>query len=87
MPERFLKGEMKALPPSAGVGGVPCPPSPIVSLSAAVENEDGVSLDQQKVSAQKPKRGAGGERELNPLCVRENTMGFLHRLTEWVGCS
>lgn len=86
MPERFLKGEMKALPPSAGVGGVPCPP-PIVSLSAAVENEDGVSLDQQKVSAQKPKRGAGGERELNPLCVRENTMGFLHRLTEWVGCS
>lgn len=46
---------MKALPPRVIVGGVPCAPSPIVSLSAVVENGDGVLPDQQTVSAQKPK--------------------------------
>lgn len=72
---------MKALPPRAVVGGVPCAPSPIVSLSAVVENRDGVSLAQEKVLAQKPKgrgRRKRGRREgFNPLHASENAMGFL----------
>lgn len=60
---------MKALLPRA--------PSQLVSLSAVVENGDGVSLDQQKVSAQKPK-GRGRRRgRFNPLHASENIMGFL----------
>lgn len=60
--------------------GVPCAPFPIVSLSAVVGNGDGVSLDQQKVSAQKPKgRGRRKRRRwwFNPLHASENTVGFL----------
>lgn len=79
--ERFLGGEMKVLPPRAVVGGVPCAPSPIVTLSAVVENGDGVSLDQQKVLAQKPKgRGRRKRRrrgEFNPPHGSKNTVGFL----------
>lgn len=72
---------MKALPPRAVIGGVPCAPSPIVSLSAVVENGDGVSLDQQKVSAPKTK-GKGEEEEekkrgFNLLHASENAIGFL----------
>lgn len=71
---------MKALLLRAVVGGVPCAPFPIVSLSAVVENRDGVSLDQQKVSAQKPKgrgRRKRRRRGFNPLHASENAFEFL----------
>lgn len=63
---------MKAPPPRAAVQGALCAPSPIVSLSAAVENGDGVSLHQQNVSAPKPK----GRGRFNPFCVSGNAVGF-----------
>jgi len=70
---------MKALPPRALAGDVPRAPAPVVSLSAVVENGDGVSLDQQKVLAQKPK-GKGSWRrrgEFNSLHAGENAIRFL----------
>lgn len=58
----FRRGDESAA--SQGCGWeVPCAPSPIVSLSAVVENGDGVSLDQQKVLAQKSGERKGEEEE------------------------
>lgn len=53
---------MKAVPSGAAVGAAPCPPPRIVSLSAILWNGDGVSLDQQKVSAPKPEERWGEKR-------------------------
>lgn len=51
------------MPSGAAAEGAPSPPPPrIVSLSAVLENGDGVSLDQQKVSAPKPEEGWGEKR-------------------------
>lgn len=50
------------MPSGAAAEGALCPPPRIVSLSAVLENGDGVSLDQQKVSAPKPEEGWGEKR-------------------------